>query len=507
MPPLPPFPKLASNHPLILDRLGDLQPLRAALIQGGYTPEAVAETLGIQHVAESIDLPVLLRRTREPLPFHTLFRLFYLGQSVSEASARQALAPMPLELLGTGGLLARNETGLFSTIKIVPHEDLFFASDFSYPARSEPMAPDHVLGVGPASMTLAVLTMRAPVESTLDIGCGAGVQSVLASRHSQNVVGTDINPRALNLAAFNARLNGIPNLGWRLGSFFEPVADQQFDLVVANPPFVISPQSALIYRDSGMKGDGVSEFVLKGCAGKLKEGGYASLLINWHHQSEEDWEERPRQWAENTGCDCWIIRSGISTPLTYAASWLRFQESRHPERYGQLLDEWLEYFQSMGIQRISAGAVILRKRSAATHWVRCDCADNVQGCGSCSPSIQRVFAAEDLLQRLADDSQLLEERLAIHPDLIASQRLVFHQSQWASESITLSMREGFPFSGKADIHILQLLAHCDGQQPLRALIQSLAHSLDTPFSTIAPACLQALKKLLRSGMVVAGIED
>jgi len=41
-----------------------------------------------------------------------------------------------------------------------------------------------------------------------------------------------VNRRALNLAAFNARLNGIDNLELREGSLFEPVADERFDLVL-----------------------------------------------------------------------------------------------------------------------------------------------------------------------------------------------------------------------------------------------------------------------------------
>ena len=45
----------------------------------------------------------------------------------------------------------------------------------------------------------------------------------------------------------------------RAGSFFEPVAGERFGLVTCNPPYVISPESAFLFRDSGREGDAVRE--------------------------------------------------------------------------------------------------------------------------------------------------------------------------------------------------------------------------------------------------------
>ena len=55
--------------------------------------------------------------------------------------------------------------------------------------RHRPLDPEHVLGVGGASTTLAQATVRRAVERTLDIGTGCGVQALHASRHSREVVG------------------------------------------------------------------------------------------------------------------------------------------------------------------------------------------------------------------------------------------------------------------------------------------------------------------------------
>ena len=102
---------------------------------------------------------------------------------------------------------------------------------------------DFVPGVHRPSVTLAHLTVRRRVERALDVGTGNGVQAILAAAHAERVVATDINPRALAYAGLNASLNGCDNIEFRHGSFLDPVAGDRFDLVVSNPPYVISPES------------------------------------------------------------------------------------------------------------------------------------------------------------------------------------------------------------------------------------------------------------------------
>ena len=97
-----------------------------------------------------------------------------------------------------------------------------------------------MLGVGPASLTLASATVRRPVGTALDIGTGCGVQALHLSQHAGTVTGTDVLPRALAMARLTARLNG---LHWELieGDLLAPVEGRRFDLVVSNPPFIVGP--------------------------------------------------------------------------------------------------------------------------------------------------------------------------------------------------------------------------------------------------------------------------
>jgi methylase of polypeptide subunit release factors len=483
-----------------LEHLQDLVPLRDAFLASGFTQSAVAATLGIQNPAQTMDVPLVVLRTEEPTPYNTFVRLFVLEQTVPVDRVRDAIHPMPLEPLIAGHLFKQMDGGLRATVKVMPFNDFYFASDFSCNEKKTALSPDYVLGIGPASVFLSSLTLRHRVNSVFDLGTGAGVQAILAARHSTRVVGSDTNDRALNLGRFNALLNGVAKIEWRNGSFFEPVKNETFDMVVANPPFVISPRSAFLYRDGGMGGDAVSEHVVRGSALRLNEGGYASMLINWHHTRDDDWFERPLKWFDGNGCDSWLLRFSDADPMTYAANWLRQTEAHDAERYGELLKEWINYYQQIGIGRISSGAVVLRKRTGKANRVRFDSMHSPVAGAPCGEHIRRVFEAEDFLEQIIGDDELLEHRFSVHSDVRARQQLAIQNGKWAMESLTLNLAEGLPFGGQADVSILQLLAGCDGTRTFRDAIHPLASSAEE-VADLTPKCLAILKKFVRSGIV------
>src|SRR5690606_7409096 len=160
----------------------------------------------------------------------------------------------------------------------------WIASDLDEVALGTALPADHVLGVGGASRTLAELVIPAPVERALDLGTGCGIQALLVSRHAQVVIATDISDRALAYAELNAQLNGVRNIQFRAGSMFEPVVGEAFDLIVSNPPFVITPRATGMpeyeYRDGGLVGDALVEQFLRSAPAPLRPGWVAQLLAN-----------------------------------------------------------------------------------------------------------------------------------------------------------------------------------------------------------------------------------
>ena len=193
------------------------------------------------------DIPIVVRLLPKGDRLASLIRLFVMGLSVSEADASAALAPVSVERALRLGVVRPSTAGVESTVRIRPAGDLLMACDRAHEGSPD-LPADHVMAVASSSMFLASLTVRRHVERALDVGCGGGIQSVVAARHADRVIACDINPRALNFTAFNALLNGVDNVECRAGSFFAPVDGEKFDLIVSNPPFVISPDSASSFR-------------------------------------------------------------------------------------------------------------------------------------------------------------------------------------------------------------------------------------------------------------------
>src|SRR5690606_7733671 len=130
----------------------------------------------------------------------------------------------------------------------------WLASDPGETVTGGPLPTDHVLGLGGASTTLTSWTPRPGVGRALDLGTGGGVQALHLSTHATAVVATDLSARALAYARFTAALNDL-ELDLRQGSLLDPVVGETFDLVVSNPPFVITPRAEGVplyeYRDGG----------------------------------------------------------------------------------------------------------------------------------------------------------------------------------------------------------------------------------------------------------------
>ena len=260
---------------------------------------------------------------------------------------------------------------------------------------------------------------------------------------------TDFNRRALDFARFNAWLNGATNVEVLEGSYFEPVRDNRYDLVVTNPPYVISPESDYLFRDSGLPGDTVSRQVVRQAPSVLAEGGFATILISWVHDPGEHWARPLREWIDGSRCDVWLLHYATVDPTTHAANWNAELSQHDPEVFGETLDRWLAHFKRLGIEAIATGAVILRKRSAGSNWVREDEMPQDR-LSPASDHILRVFAAQDRLASLADERELLGDRFALAERTRLEQSVVLRDGEWVVEGIVLTLEEGLGFRAGLD---------------------------------------------------------
>ena len=128
----------------------------------------------------------------------------------------------------------------------------------------------------------------------LEIGTGSGciALSLATEGHFARIVATDVSPQALEVARANiAAADAAPVPELRLGSLFEPVAGERFDVIVSNPPYIAESEYAELdagVRDfepriallSGPDGLWHTRAILEAAGDYLNPGGLVALEVD-----------------------------------------------------------------------------------------------------------------------------------------------------------------------------------------------------------------------------------
>jgi hypothetical protein len=178
---------------------------------------------------------------------------------------------------------------------------------------------------------------------------------------------------------------------------------------------VISPGARFLYRDGGFEGDGLCRTMLAELPRFLEDGGFATLQCNWIHGANERWFAPIERALVGSGCDAVMARISTAEPLEYAASWNEAHHIGDERGYQRVLREWVEHFESHGIERISSAMVVLRRRPGARNWRRAVSLtrrpETVDGV-----ALAELFDTQDRLDGLDDDG-LLATHLLAPPEL------------------------------------------------------------------------------------------
>src|SRR5690242_9940851 len=167
----------------VLARLG------AALTEAGYTEEGIVGVTGapdIEAIVSGDGMPAAApARVRGPLEL--LVHAFLMGRPVAARAMQGALHGVTVDDLVAAGVVARTGGALTPALRITPFAGLLIASSPDA-VGDDGVEDDYVMGLGMSSLTLAHCTIRRSVEWVLDLGCGSGIQSLLAARHAGGVL-------------------------------------------------------------------------------------------------------------------------------------------------------------------------------------------------------------------------------------------------------------------------------------------------------------------------------
>jgi methylase of polypeptide subunit release factors len=482
--------------------------LGSALAERDYTVDAVVELLGEEAhraLGRNNTVPGVRALAGRTDPLATLTMLWVLQQPVPRAAVDRALVGL-VDPLISAGILRESAAEVVALLDVRPYASDDGASGWVFSDLSPqldtmitPMRPDFVLGVSTASATLAQLTIRRQAERALDLGTGCGVQSLHLAQHVDTVVATDLNPRAIQLAGLTAKINSI-ELDLRQGDLFDPVAGEKFDVIVTNPPYVMSPASPdnerLTYREGNRPGDSLVHDIVRDGAAHLAGGGVLQVLANWAHLGGGDWSERLRDWVATTGCDAHVVQREILDPSEYVEMWLSDAGLFGSPGYRHRYREWLDYFADLNIEAVGMGWIVLQRNGRAEPDIRIENWPYPveQPIG---PVFDEGFKAVDLAR--SSDADLLAHDWRLAEDVVEETR----GSPGAADPRTIALRQqrGFRRAIQADTALAAVLGACDGDLDLHTIVATVAGILNIDPTALTQSVLPIIRTCIRDGFL------
>jgi hypothetical protein len=323
------------------------------------------------------------------------------------------------------------------------------------------------------------------------VGTGCGVHALLAARHGGTAVGTDLNPRAVAFARFNAALNEIENVSFRIGDLYEPVAGEQFDRILVNPAFILSPESIYLFRDGGERGEAMSRRAIVEAPAHLAEGGICQVVGEFPTIDGEPFEERVGGWTSGQGCDLLLLRFSTAGAAEYATI---YSQEAFGQSYAAFEEAWRarwESFARNGITEIVFGCVTLRRR-AGRNWTVARPAPPID-----VPLGERLAAFLALKDRLTDPgfaAALLDQVPYLPSGLLLTEGRQFDEQQWNElERFALVPDDPFVPHLALSPDTRRLLLRCDGTRTVREALAGLAADEDDG--------LAAVRELLEHGLL------
>ena len=465
---------------------------RELLIRAGYTGGGLARLL---RTGAALNLPAgELPRARLLLDvtqkLDCLIALLLLGDELDPRIAEAALAD-DLNTLIEAGLVGWRADMIQPLAQVIPHDEVLISSDRP---SSEP-DPLFVPGVQGPSDLLARLTPRAHVARALDLGTGCGIQAVLLTQHTDDVVATDINERALSIARRNAALNVTPSVEFRLGDLLEPVQGEQFDLIVANPPYPISPEHTYVFRDAPVRGDELCRRLVEALPDALTDGGIAVVLVSWVGTAETP---EPLEWASASGCEALLLVAQVRSTIDDGLAW-NHEHLRDADDYGRRVRRWWAFFEAEAIDTVAYGALVLRRCASEAPWAAV-VPFPVSARGAAGHQVLRLLEAHRALTRAAGDVRAVGP-LVLAPDALMNARRQRDAKGLWHTMYELRLSAGLGMGADLDAEGAAIIAAFESPSTATDALATAARQLGRSDASVAPDADGVIEQALRAGFL------
>lgn len=426
-------------------------------------------------------------------------RLWLLQQPVPRRRLREWASLAALEEAG----LVSGRSNLRASVELKPHGSLrrngWIVCDQT-PMDQQVLPPraDFVLGASPASTTLSQLVPPKHVARALDLGTGCGVQALHLD--ADHIVATDLNPRALALAQLTLGLSGV-SADLRAGDLYQPVVGERFDLILTNPPFVLSPPASprLTYREAGLFGDELMRRVVVEGAAHLAEGGTLVVLGNWADVGEQPWTERLEEWIRPTGCDALVLRREDLDPYEYIEIWLTDAGLAGTPSYRSSYQRWLDYFDECDIRGVGMGWIVLRRAGRDRPEIRIEDWPHAvhQPVGW---AIAEHF--DSINASRLGEQEFLAAHWQLHPGVV--QESVGLVGAGDPAHLVLRQQFGLGRGCEPGTAAVAVVGACDGELPVSRLIGAVGELLGVDASALTAELLPVLRRLVADGYLMGG---
>ena len=482
----------SDEHSLCVDDPRLIADIRELLDRENYMEQAIramAVSAGVRQATSQSSKDI-------DLADQPLLRLFLFAQPVERKAVRRVLKRTAMKQWIAAGLIEMKADMILPLVRLRPFWGLIVAEDLDWISDAASRT-NAVMGITGGTQSLSKMTVRRRSRLTLDLGTGTGIQAMLAADFSDKVIATDLNPRALDFARFNAQLNGISNIEFVEGDLFEPVEGKTFDLIVCNPPFAVSPDFRCLYRDNPMDDDEFVQRIVHEVPRFLRKDGYAQIICHWIQSEDQNWKNRIAAWFGQTGCDAWVLRWKTTDLSTYATTWLQGYDESDSD---QLRAKWMDYYEARGIGSIGSGIISMRRSDNPRHWIRIDEAPPLlmQGCGE---YIDRGFWLQDFLNARSDPSSLLDEVLYVIPQARLEQRVKPDRGRRRVTGARLTLTRGLGYSVGIAPGIADILLNCNAKLPLGRVLGDAAARNGQELKDIVSQYLPGLRQLIALGFL------